>query len=293
MLEGRQVGFRFPRSTGRLRRAVHRQLDADAWPHRGLSPLNLLLSLVILLTVVASILETEPTISAGREQFFRAGELIVGGLFAVEYAVRIWTCVENERFRDRRWRRISYALSLPALMDLAAILPAILAVAGGSTLVLRLARVVRIFRLAKLGRVSRACRRLSEAVRERRTELCLAAGLAIVAIVFAATLLYWAEGDVQPDKFGSIPRALWWSVVTVTTVGYGDATPVTPLGKFFSSIISISGVMLIALPTGILAASFSDVLQRHREAERREVEALSRDTSPAPGAAPRGSRGRS
>ncbi|MBV9929758.1 MAG: ion transporter [Alphaproteobacteria bacterium] len=253
----------------RIRRDVHRQLDPEAWPHKGLSPANAALSLLIFLTVAASIAETEPVVSAGREHLFRAGEIAVGGIFLGEYALRVWTCVESRRWSRKAWPRLRYVLSLPALVDLAAVVPAIFAVAGGSTLVLRLVRVVRIFRLAKLGRVSRAWRGLAQAVVERRSELMIAVGLALVAIVFGATLLYWAEGDVQPDKFGSIPRALWWSVVTVTTVGYGDATPVTPLGKLFSALISITGIMLIALPTGILAAAFSDVLQRQRDRERR------------------------
>ena len=76
--------------------------------------------------------------------------------------------------------------------------------------------------------------------------------------------MYWAEGDVHPDKFGSIPRSFWWSVVTLTTVGYGDAYPITPLGKFFSALVAIAGIGLIAMPTGILAAAFSETVQRRK-----------------------------
>ena len=83
-------------------------------------------------------------------------------------------------------------------------------------------------------------------------------------MLISSTLLYWAEGDVQPDKFGSIPRSFWWSVVTLTTVGYGDAYPITPLGKFFSALVAIAGIGLIAMPTGILAAAFSETVQRRK-----------------------------
>jgi len=255
-------------SRASVRRALHRQLDPLAWPRQGLSPLNALLTALILVTVLLSIAETEPLIAAGRERWFRAEEIVVGSVFLLEYLGRLWTAVETQRGRTARWPRLRFALSLPAVVDLVAILPAFFALAGGGTLVLRLARVVRIFRLAKLGRVSRAWEGLVEAVHERRTELGLAAGLSVVMIVIAATLLYWAEGEVQPDKFGSIPRSLWWAAVTLTTVGYGDATPVTPLGKFFSAVVAFAGVMLIALLTGILAASFSDVLQRRRQEHR-------------------------
>ncbi|HUG45706.1 MAG TPA: potassium channel family protein, partial [Sphingomicrobium sp.] len=99
----------------------------------------------------------------------------------------------------------------------------------------------------------------------------LVLGLVAVTMLISASLLYWTEADAQPEKFGSIPRALWWSIVTLTTVGYGDAFPVTPLGQLFAGLFAVVGIMLIAIPTGIFAASFSDGLQRHRERrERRE-----------------------
>lgn len=118
--------------------------------------------------------------------------------------------------------------------------------------------------------MSRAWRDIAAAIHSRRTELILTLGLALIAMLVASTFLYWAEGDVQPDKFGSIPRALWWSVVTLTTVGYGDVYPVTPLGKIFAAILAVGGIGLIALPTGILAAAFSDAMQRRRERDQAE-----------------------
>ena len=86
----------------------------------------------------------------------------------------------------------------------------------------------------------------------------------------AGSLLYWAEGAAQPDKFGSIPRAMWWAIVTLTTVGYGDAFPITPLGKFLAGFIAIMGVMLIALPTGLFAASFTEAMEKERDEDAAE-----------------------
>jgi voltage-gated potassium channel len=103
-----------------------------------------------------------------------------------------------------------------------------------------------------------------DAVRSRKDELIVTAGLAVAVVLFGATALYWAEGVVQPDKFGSIPRSIWWAVVTLTTIGYGDAYPVTALGKVLAAMVAIAGIALIAMPTGILAASFSDALARDR-----------------------------
>jgi voltage-gated potassium channel len=127
--------------------------------------------------------------------------------------------------------------------------------------------VLRILRLAKLGRMSRAWDDLVGAFRSRRHELYLTISLAGLVILVSSTLLYLAEADAQPDKFGSIPRAFWWSIVTLTTVGYGDAYPVTPIGKLLSGMVAVAGIGLIALPAGILAGAFTETMQRRREKE--------------------------
>jgi voltage-gated potassium channel len=113
--------------------------------------------------------------------------------------------------------------------------------------------------------MSSAWRHIGEAISSRRSELFLSLFAGIGLMVFSATLLYLAEGDAQPDKFGSIPRALWWAVATLTTIGYGDIYPVTPIGKLLASVTAVTSIGLIALPTGILAAAFSDAMARHRD----------------------------
>ena len=122
-----------------------------------------------------------------------------------------------------------------------------------------------MLRLAKLGRTSNAWAAIREALHERRYEFGVVLGLVGLTLLISASVLYLAEAEAQPDKFGSIPRALWWSIVTLTTVGYGDTFPVTALGKFFAGVVAIAGVLVIAIPTGIFAASFSEGLQRYRE----------------------------
>ncbi len=269
-----------------LRRRLYRQLNPSAYPGGGVSPLNAVLGTLILLAVAGAVIETEPVVTAGREGLFRGFEIAIAAVFIVEYGARLWTCVEDPRFSGRAWPRLRFALTPSALIDLAAIVPVVTAMSSGGSLVLRTMRLLRILRIAKLGRVSRAWGHLAAAVRERRAELGLTAAITGIAILFAATLLYWAEAEAQPDKFGSIPRALWWAVVTITTIGYGDAIPVTPLGKAFSGLIALFGVMLIALPTGILAAAFSDVLQRGRAAGASQCPPAPReeDAGSAPGA---------
>jgi voltage-gated potassium channel len=247
-----------------IRLSVYRQLEPTAWPRKGLSPTNLLLAFLILIAVVNAIIETEPAISAGRETFFDDLEVIVASIFMVEYLARLWTVVENPRFAGYRFPRLRYALTAIAIIDLAAILPAFFAFGGASSLVLRFFRVFRMIRLAKLGRTSRAWQTIREAFYEKRYEFGLVLGLVAVDVLISGSLLYWAEADAQPDKFGSIPRAMWWAIVTLTTVGYGDAYPVTTLGKVAAAIAAITGVMLIALPTGLFAASFTEGIERHK-----------------------------
>lgn len=248
-----------------LRLRVYRQLDPAAWPRKGLSPTNLSLAVLIVIAVIAAIIETEPVIAQGRELLFDDFEVAVASVFAIEYVARIWTVVENPQFAGYRFPRLRYMLTPIAIIDLLAIVPAFLAFGGASSLALRFFRILRMLRLAKLGRTSTAWRAIREALHERRYEFGVVLALVGLTLLISAAMLYLAEADAQPDKFGSVPRALWWSIVTLTTVGYGDTFPVTVLGKFFAAIVAITGVMVIAIPTGIFAASFSEGLQRHRE----------------------------
>jgi voltage-gated potassium channel len=247
-----------------LRRRVYEQLEPKARGAGGLSATNRILVALILVASLAAILETEPLVSTGRELLFRVLELAFAGLFLLEYAARLWTAVENPRFRESAVPRLRYVVTPAALCDLIAIVPALLAFGAGGTILLRFVRVLRILRLAKLGRMSSAWRHVSEAIHSRRYELALTLGIAGVATLAAATALYWAEGDAQPDKFGSIPRCLWWAVVTLTTVGYGDVFPETPAGKVIAGVVAVIGIGVIALPTGIFAAAFSDAIQRQQ-----------------------------
>jgi voltage-gated potassium channel len=251
-----------------LRLKVYRQLEPSAWPHQGLSPANLFLVALIVIAVLVAVIETEPTIAQGREVLFGDLELAIGAIFLFEYLARIWIARDNPRYASSRFPRLRYMASPIAIIDLLAILPALLAFGAGPSFLLRFFRVLRLLRLAKLGRTSRAWQDIKDAVYDRRHEFGLILGLLGITILVSGSLLYLAEAEAQPDKFGSIPRALWWAIVTLTTVGYGDAYPVTGLGRFLAGVIAIAGVTVIALPTGIFAASFSEAMERRKSKER-------------------------
>jgi voltage-gated potassium channel len=132
----------------------------------------------------------------------------------------------------------------------------------------RALRLFRLFRFFKLARYSHSMKTIVNVVKSRKEDLLITLSMVIILLIFASSLLYYAEKDIQPDKFTSIPSSMWWGVATLTTVGYGDIFPVTPIGKVFSSIIAIIGIGLFALPTGILASAFSDEMQRQRDEEK-------------------------
>ena len=248
---------------GEARRNLYRQLEPSARP-KGLSRLNLALIGLILISVVTAIVETEPAVSGGRELMFDNFELAIGITFLVEYVARLWVAVENPKFAKSRFPRLRYALTPIAIIDLLAVLPTLFAFGGGSSLLLRFFRVLRMLRLAKLGRSSQAWEHIKNAAYEKRYEFGLILALLVITVLVSGSLMYWAEADAQPDKFGSIPRALWWAIVTLTTVGYGDVFPVTALGRVLAAILAVMGVCLIALPTGLFAASFTEAMDRHR-----------------------------
>jgi voltage-gated potassium channel len=248
----------------RFRKWLHVQLDPSAWRRNGLSPVNLIVAAFIVVSCLVAVLETEPLVAGGHELMFDRLELTFGVVFSVEFLARIWSIVEQPGVRSPWRRRLRFLFSFPSVFDLLAIAATLLPVWGASGALFRLVRLLRIMRLARLGRLTTALRTLHTAVSSRRYELAAAGGLALLVILFGATALYLAEGHVQPDRFGSIPRALWWAVITMTTIGYGDAYPVTPLGKFFAALVAGAGIAIIAMPTGILAAAFTDACQQDR-----------------------------
>lgn len=254
-----------------LRKQVYRQLEPGAWSKRGISPSNYLVIFAVLISVLLAILETEATVYEPLKNWFEVAEKILTVLFTAEYAARFWSAPERASTSSPARKRLDFTLSLAGIFDLAVVVAAWMPFFTANLALLRVVRLARIARLAKLGRFSRAANHLHYAVTTRAYELLLAVSLAVVLLIVGATALYWAEGDIQPDKFGSIPRALWWSVVTLTTVGYGDVSPITPLGKTIAGLVAVAGIGLVALPTGILAAGFSEAVQRDRCVQENDI----------------------
>ena len=223
---------------------------------------------LIFLNVVALTLETVAPIHAMHPAAFAWFERISLIIFTIEYVLRLWSCTADARYRSPVLGRLRFVFTPLAIIDLLAILPLFLPLVGLDLRFMRIVRLLRFFRLAKLFRYSRALRLLGRVVMGKREELASIFIVLITLLVIAASLMYFVEHDDQPEKFSSIPQTMWWGVITLTTVGYGDYYPVTGAGKFIAACIAVLGIGMFALPAGLLGAGFVDELQGRKERER-------------------------
>ena len=252
-----------------LRDKLYREMEPNARDKGGLSPINLTIVILVLLSFLALALETEPTLSAGWQTALAIFNVSIVVIFAIEYLARFWVAGADPRYRGL-FGRLRYIFSPYALTDLIAFLPELLwlvfAPRGSGAEALMLLRVLRLARLVKLARFVPAFDVLGATMQRAGTQLLTTLAMALVLVYVSAVALYYIEGigGAQQASFGSIPRAIWWAIATLTTVGYGDVYPVTPLGRMFASIIALAGIGVVALPAGVFASAFSAEL-RERE----------------------------
>lgn len=218
---------------------------------------------LILLNVAAMIAESVRSIHVAIPEYFLAFECFSVVVFSVEYLLRVWSCVEVPEYSRPMLGRFRFVLTPLAIVDLMAVLPFFLPFVTVDLRVLRmfrLFRIMRIMRVAKLARYSESLQMLMRVLRAKKEQLISAIFILLILLVIAASLMYYAENEAQPEAFSSIPAAMWWAAATLTTVGYGDIFPVTPVGKLMGSIIAVLGIGMFALPTGILGAGFVEEL---------------------------------
>lgn len=254
--------------------------ELDPRMSRHMSWANGVVIVIILLGVMVTVAETEPAVIAGRELQFAYINFGFGILFLIEYLLRLWSIAERDPARP--WRaRLEFMGSFASIIDLLAIISSLDPLLGFNSTPLRLIRAARIFRLGRVGPIAEAMHILGTAIASRRYELLTTLGIALVTLLLGATVMYWAEGHIQPKQFGSIPRAMWWAVVTLTTVGYGDVYPITPIGKLVASLVALAGIGVIVLPTGIMASAFNEALHDHhvRSMEAREAAVAKREAA--------------
>lgn len=219
---------------------------------------------LISLNVIAFAFETVYTISIPYKSYFNNFETISVSIFTVEYCLRLWSCTFEQQYRHPIWGRVKFIFQPLSAIDFLAILPYYLFVFFPNLVFVREIHLLRLARLLKIGRYSNSIRTLGKVVASKRYDLLSATFTVFTLLMISASLVYFAEHASQPELFPNIPASMWWSVVTLTSVGYGDVYPITAMGKLLGGVISVLGLGLVALPTGILASGFAEEVQRKR-----------------------------
>ncbi|PWR73409.1 ion transporter [Methanospirillum stamsii] len=247
---------------------IHNILDNPSLEDRNAQFLHVILASAILVNTIAVILYTVKSIA------FHYGvmlNLIMNTcitIFLIEYILRIWSCTQTTVPYRMITDRIRYAANIYLLIDLVSVLPLFIPVIVPSDLaVIRFSRLISIFKLGRFTRYTSSLTQLKQVIRRKSEIIVIMLFSLVFVILFSSTIMYVVENHVQPDKFSSIPASLWWAVMTVTTVGYGDIIPVTTVGKIIAGVITISGVLVLALPSAIMASGFIEEKERARNNE--------------------------
>ena len=234
---------------------------------------------LIIINVLAIVLESIASIYQEYETTFFRLEIVSCTIFIVEYVLRVWACVEDPttskdasgNSQSSYKRRFNFILKPMAIIDFLAFIPVFLQLLFPGV-DLRFLRGLRLLRIFKLTRYFQSFEMVLEVLHDEWRNLAGTMFIMLVILVIAACGLYHIERDIQPDKFGSIPEAMWWAMAALTTVGYGDAYPITPVGKIIGSLVTLLGIGMVALPSGILASSFSERMRQKRESIQIEID---------------------
>ena len=251
-----------PTRLQKYRRRAHELLEQGASEDFTSKTVDYFIIILVIANIIAFMLSTVPQIESKYGVALERFEIFSVLVFTIEYLLRIWASAEFPFARDEPiWKtRIKYACRPLQLIDLIVVLPFYLSFLFSFDL--RMLRILRLFRLLKLARYSPAMQSLVNVISNEKRALFGALLLMICLLLFASTGIYFVEHNAQPDAFSSVPAAMWWAVATLTTVGYGDVTPVTILGKIFGGLVMIFGLGMFALPIGIMATGFSQETHR-------------------------------
>ncbi len=271
----------YDEGTGSTRAWFDRQLLLDSWDRRGLSPLNWVILVLIIASVVLFTIETMEGLSPGLAQVLELANDGILLVFAIEFCLRLWSAGETRGvsgltnrafYAGRFWLFIDFLAFGPELLMLV-----VTGFTGADMAWLRAFRLARLFKLAKYFEPARI---VLQVLRSVWRQLLVAGVIASLVIYSAAVIMYLFERDATPEAFGSIPKAMWWSVVTLSTVGYGDVVPATLGGRAAAGLLILGAIGLVSLPSGIIAGAFQDELRQRRERERAQADA---EVAPRPG----------
>ena len=214
--------------------------------------------ILIVLSVLLLIVDSIPDLPKGIRLYLRSAEYIFLGIFALEYILRVLTAP----------RKSGYIFSFFGIVDLLALVPFILTMGTIDMRILRVVRLLRIFRIMKLSRYDNAMVRFGDALMDMKEEFVIFLFASSLVLLISAAGIWHFEHEVQPDGFSSIISCLWWAIITLATVGYGDLYPITPGGKIFTSIIVMSGMGVLAVPAGLVTSALYKITKKSKHKKR-------------------------
>lgn len=226
--------------------------------------------ILILINALSLIFESIPEVKEDYASFFYYFNLFSVVFFSVEYFLRMWSITCDPRFNKPLLGRVKYAFTSMQLIDLLAILPFYLSFVHFDLRVIRLMRVFRLLRVFKITKYVSALSIVVNVFKRKASELAIAAFMLVFLLLIASTAIYYAENPFQPNAFSSIPDSMWWSVITICTVGYGDIYPITIFGKLIGGVLAVIGIGFFALPTGIISSGFAEELAERKEKKRKD-----------------------
>ena len=251
----------------RFQKRLYEVLEPAVYGDKTSRNSDLFFTVLVIINVVSVTLESVNSLYSNYQHVFRYLEIVSVIIFTIEYFGRLWSApsqdTDNQSLSNNFKHRIRYIFSFNGLVDLVSILPFYLQ-SIFPYLDLRILRTLRLLRILKLSYYNSAFKDLFEAIFEERKSFYAASYLFIVVLIVSSSLIYFAEHKVHPTGFKSIPGSMYWALITLTTVGYGDITPITPVGQFIAMLSAVFGVVVVALITGIVASSFNSQMERRK-----------------------------
>lgn len=224
---------------------------------------------LILLSVISIIIESVPEINTEYNRLIRGFNVFTIVVFTIEYLLRLYVSDLTHPSKNRIKSALRFMFSAYGLIDLLAILPFYLPMLIKMDLrFLRVLRLTRFLRILKVNRYNNSLNLIWTVIKEKKTELAVTGFVTFLILLLASFIMYYVEGEIQPDLFPNILATFWWAIATLTTVGYGDVYPITGLGKLISGLIAIMGIGLVALPTGLISAGFISKIEKRKQNDK-------------------------
>jgi voltage-gated potassium channel len=253
----------------KIKHRIYQILEKAEGADKSSRAFDVFIVTLIILNGIVIILNFIPTLSLKYYVAFNIFETISVSVFTIEYFLRLWTCNLNKKYKGSFKGRLKYMFTPLALIDLLAIIPLYIPMIFlFDPKISKAIRLLRIFKLLKFCRYFEFMQILARVIRKKKIELLITIFAAILLIIISSSLIYEFEYAVQPESFSEIPRAMWWAVVPLTTVGYCDIHPMTTLGKVIGAIIAFLYISFFALPAGIIS---SGMIIEIREKNKKKV----------------------